>query len=325
VRLPKFEYAEPQSLREACSTLLDNPMAKILAGGTDLVVNMKHRVEVPSMIVNIKGISDLDFIRQDNGAVRIGALTPLKKIYKTPFVHEKIPALASAASSVGSYHHQTMGTIGGNICQQSRCMYFNQSRWWRSSKPTCFKAGGEICNVVNKKEICYATYCGDMAPVLLVMNAGVILESRGGSREISLESLFSGDGKAPLNFKDGEILTEIILPFETFDGVSTYRKFSNRESIDFPIVGHALWISAERKEFRVSFSAVDQKPLRAQKIEDLLKGKILTEEIVKEAADLVSKEATPLKNSIYSPSYKRRIMKSLLRYSLNETMRRAER
>jgi 4-hydroxybenzoyl-CoA reductase subunit beta len=321
VRLPKFEYSEPKSLKEACSILRDNPMAKILAGGTDLLVNMKHRVEVPSAIVNIKGIPALDSIRQDNGAVRIGALTPLKKIYMTPFIAEKIPALASAASSVGSYHHQTMGTIGGNICQQNRCMYFNQSRWWRSSRPTCYKAGGDICHVVNKKEICYSSYCGDMAPMLLVMNARVILESGGGSREISLESLFSGDGKAPLNLKDGEILTEIIIPAETLDGFSSYVKFSNRESIDFPIVGHALWMSPERNEFRVSFSAVDQRPLRAQNTEDLLKGKVLTEEIVKEATGLVSKEATPVKNSIYSPSFKRRVMGLLLRQTLRKAMR----
>ncbi len=325
MRLPKFEYVEPKSMKEACSILLDNPTAKILAGGTDLLVNMKHRVEVPSVIVNIKGVSGLDFVRQDNGAIRIGALTPLKKIYKTAFITEKIPALASAASSVGSYHHQTMGTIGGNICQQNRCMYFNQSRWWRSSGPTCFKAGGEICHVVNKKEICYSSYCGDMAPVLLVMNARAILESGGGSREISLESLFSGDGKAPLDLKDGEILTEIIIPSETLDGFSHYVKFSNRESIDFPIVGSALWISIGRKEFRVSFSAVDQKPLRAQNIENFLKGKNLNEEIVKEASGLVSKEATPVKNSIYSPSYKRKIMGVLLRHTLNEAMRRSKR
>jgi 4-hydroxybenzoyl-CoA reductase subunit beta len=308
-------------MKEACSILLDNPMAKILAGGTDLLVNMKHRVEVPSAIVNIKGISGLDFINQDNGAVRIGALTPLKKIYKTAFITEKIPALASAASSVGSYHHQTMGTIGGNICQQNRCMYFNQSRWWRSSRPTCFKAGGEICHVVNKKEICYSSYCGDMAPVLLVMDARAILQTGGGTREISLESLFAGDGKAPLDLKEGEILTEVIIPSETLDGFTTYVKFSNRESIDFPIVGSALWASNERKECRISFSAVDQKPLRAQNIENFLKGKNLNEEIVKEATVLVSKEATPVKNSIYSPSFKRRIMGVLLRHTMNEAMR----
>lgn len=325
MRLPRFEYVEPQTVEEASSILLDEPSAKILAGGTDLLVNMKHGAEVPSVLANIKKISRLDFIRQDNGAIRIGALTPLKKIYKTSLVTEKLPALASAASSVGSYHHQTMGTIGGNICQQNRCKYFNQSQWWRSIREPCFKVGGEICHVVNKKRICYSSYCGDMAPLLLVVNAKVILESKGDSREISLQNFFSGNGKAPLDTKRGEILTEIVIPVDALDGFSIYVKFAKRKSIDFPIVGTAFWASIERKEYRVSFTAVDRKPLRGQNIENVLKGKDLSEEIVEEVAGLASQEATPVKSSIYSPSYQRRIMELLLQSTLKEAMRRSKR
>ena len=153
VRLPKFDYFEPKDIDEAVSILQDEPAARILAGGTDLLVNMKHRVERPSVVVNIKRIADLDYVRQDNGHIRIGALTPLKRIYMTAPVKDNLPGLSQAASAVGSYHHQVMGTFGGNICQQNRCKYFNQSQWWRSSRPTCFKAGGEVCHVVNKKEI----------------------------------------------------------------------------------------------------------------------------------------------------------------------------
>ena len=325
MRLPKFEYLEPESIKEASSILMNEPRARILAGGTDLLVNMKHRVEAPPIIVNIKRIPGLDYIRQDNGSIRIGALTALKKVYRDPLIVEKLPALASAASHVGSYHHQSMGTIGGNICQQNRCKYFNQSQWWRSSRPTCFKAGGEICHVVNTKEVCYSNYCGDVAPALLVMNATAILEGEGGSREISLEGLFSGDGKSPLGLKEGEILTGIAIPSESLDVYSTYMKFSNRESIDFPIVGTALWASLERREYRVSFTAVDRRPLRAKKVEDLLKGKDIDEEMVEETYGLAAKEATPVDNSTYSPSYKRRLMGLLLRYNMKEAMRRTER
>jgi|TARA_Y100000294_G_scaffold32397_1_gene27834 4-hydroxybenzoyl-CoA reductase beta subunit len=323
VRLPKFEYVEPKSIEEACSILSDESSAKILAGGTDLLANMKHRVEVPSVLANIKRISGLDFIRQDNGAIRIGALTPLKRLYKTTLVTEKVPALSSAAASVGSYHHQTMGTLGGNLCQQNRCKYFNQSQWWRSAREPCFKAGGGICHVVNKKEICYSSYCGDMAPILLVMNAKVVLANKGDSREISLQSLFSGDGKTPLDTKKGEILTEIVIPEEALNSFSTYSKFANRESIDFPIVGAAIWSSVQRKEHRVSFTAVDRKPIRARNIESVLKGRDLSEEIVEEVAGLASKEAALVKSSNYAPSYKRRLMEGLLRSTLKEAMRRS--
>jgi 4-hydroxybenzoyl-CoA reductase subunit beta len=325
VRLPKFEFVEPKSAKEASSLLVENPTAKVLAGGTDLLVNMKHRVETPSILVNIKKIPHLDFVRRDNGMLRIGALTPLKKVYRNPYVVEKLSVLASAASSVGSYHHQVMGTIGGNICQQNRCKFFNQSLWWRSARPTCFKAGGEICHVVNKKEVCYSSYCGDVAPALLALNASVLLENARGSRTVPFESLFSGDGKTPLTLQKGEILIEILIPEEASSGFSTYFKFANRESIDFPVVGMAFWYFLKEKEYRVAFTAVDRKPLRAESIETLLNENELSKEIIEEASGLAPKVANPVKNSIYSPSYKRTIMGLLLRNAMNEATRRLQR
>lgn len=325
MRLPKFDYVEPESIEEASSILLDDPKAKILAGGTDLLVNMKHRVEVPSVIVNIKRISELDFIQRQNGTIRIGALTSLKSLYRNPLIAGKLPALAQAASSVGSYHHQSMGTVGGNICQQNRCRFFNQSKWWRTSKGPCFKVGGEVCHVVNKKGICHSSYCGDVAPALLVLNSSVRLEGKRGVRETSLEDLFTGDGKASLHLRGGEILTEIIVPEQTVSGFYVYMKFANRESIDFPIVGMALWASVERKEFRVAFTAVDRRPQRAKGVENFLRGKDLNEEILEEADGLATKETTPVRTTIYSPSYKRRMMEILLKSALRETMGRKRR
>ena len=324
MRLPKFRYVEPESIKEVSTILLDEPGAKILAGGTDILPNMKHRVELPSVVVNIKKIPELNFIHQDNGDIRIGALTPLKKVYESPIIAENLSALASAASSVGSYHHQTMGTIGGNLCQQNRCKYFNQSQWWRSARPTCFKAGGEICHVVNKKEICYSSYCGDVAPALLVLDAKIILQSNDNSTEIPLEMLFSGNGKAPLNLEEGEILTEIIIPGKAKDGFSTYIKSANRESIDFPIVGTAFWASMEKKEYRVAFTAVDRKPLRGHGVEEFLKGKDPSDDLLEEAAQIASKEASPVKTSTYSPSYKRKMMGLLLQRAIREAMGREE-
>jgi 4-hydroxybenzoyl-CoA reductase subunit beta len=212
VRLPKFNYLEPESIEEASSLLLENPEAKVFAGGTDLLVNMKHRVEAPAALVNIKKIKGLDTIRPENGALRIGALTPLKKIYQDPAISEKASILAQAASSVGSYHHQVMGTIGGNLCQQNRCKFYNQSQWWRSANAPCLKVGGAVCHVVQKMEACWSSYCGDLAPALLVLEAKVLLQGNKGSREILLQNLFSGDGCAPLALERGEILTEVIVP-----------------------------------------------------------------------------------------------------------------
>jgi 4-hydroxybenzoyl-CoA reductase beta subunit len=323
VRLPKFEYFEPKSIKEAVSILKKMPSAKVLAGGTDLLVNMKHRVELPAAIVNLKRIDGLDYIRQDNGAVRIGALTTLKHIYSTPLISEKLPGLAEAAGAVGSFHHQTMGTLAGNICQQNRCKFFNQSQWWRSARPTCYKAGGEICHVVNQKEICYSSYCGDVAPALLVLNARIVLTGPRAAREIAIEDLFSGKGKTPLRLKTAEILSEIVIPAEAIDGRSSYTKFANRESIDFPIVGAAWWASMHNKEYRIAFTAVDRMPLRGRKLEAFLNGRDLTDNTVDEAAGLAAKEAKPVKTSIYSPAFKRKMMGLLLKSAVSRAMRRS--
>ena len=322
MRLPKFEYFEPKHINEAVSILQNEPAARILAGGTDLLVNMKHRVECPPVLVNIKRIADLNYIRQDNGDIRIGALTPLKGIYTTAPVKDILPGLAQAASAVGSYHHQVMGTFGGNICQQNRCKFFNQSQWWRSSRPTCFKAGGEICHVVNKKEICYSTYCGDLAPALLTLNAGIRVAGNGGERKIPLQELFTCNGKAPLNLNGAEIVTEIVIPQVSLKGVLIYMKFANRASIDFPIVGTAFWASTEQNEYRVAFTAVDRKPLRGLNIEACLQGKELNDENIAEACDLAAKEAKPVKTSVYPATHKRKMMGLLLRGAVEKTRSR---
>ena len=324
MRLPKFDYVEPPSIKEASSILMDQPESKVLAGGTDLLVNMKHRVEVPLVLINLKRISSLDYIRQENGSLRIGALTPLKKLYNDNDISGKAVALSQAASSVGSYHHQSMGTLGGNICQQNRCMYYNQSKWWRSARPTCYKAGGETCHVVNKEGICYSSYCGDVSPALLVLDAMVILEGQDGPREVSFADFFTGDGKAPLNFQDGEILTEVIIPEASLKGFSSYVKIANRESIDFPIVGHGFWASEDRKDYRISFTGVDRRPVLGKQVERFLQGTDLNEEVMEEAASMAAKEARVVKNSVYSPSYKRKLMGLLLKQNLKEAKERSE-
>jgi 4-hydroxybenzoyl-CoA reductase subunit beta len=296
---------------------LEDPGAKVFAGGTDLLVNMKNRVEVPTTLVNIKKIKGLDTIRAEKGTLRIGALATLKKVAEDPLISERVPVLAQAAASVGSYHHQIMGTIGGNLCQQNRCKFFNQSQWWRSANAPCLKVGGQVCHVVRKQESCYSSYCGDLAPALLVLEAKVLFQGNKGLREVPLPDLFSGDGRAPLALERGEILTEVIIPAAA-EGFSAYVKFANRESIDFPIVGLAFQTSPEKKEYRLAFTAVDRRPVRGPKVESFLNGKALPPEVVEEAVRLASKEAAPVRNSLYAPSYKRSLMGRLLRGVLKQ-------
>ena len=319
MKLPKFDYFEPKDIGEAVSVLQNEANTRILAGGTDLLVNMKHRVEVPSAVVNIKRIADLDYVHQDSGNIRIGALTPLKKVCRAARLKDNLPGLARTASAVGSYHHQVMGTIGGNLCQQNRCKYFNQSQWWRSSRPTCYKAGGEICHVVNKKDICYSTYCGDLAPALLALNATIKVAGKGGEREMSIQDLFTGAGHAPLDLDKSDIVTEVVVPEASVKGTLTYMKYANRESIDFPVVGTAFWAANQQREYRVAFTGVDRRPLRATVIESFLQGKDLDGDGIAEACELAAREARPVNTSVYSASHKRQMMGRLLRGAAEKT------
>jgi 4-hydroxybenzoyl-CoA reductase subunit beta len=174
--------------------------------------------------------------------------------------------------------------------------------------------------VAKKEQVCYSTYCGDVAPALLVMNAEVVLTRADGSKQVALESIYSGEGKTPLNLQHGEILTEIVISEQAADGFSTYKKIANRGSIDFPIVGAALWASSSTGEARIAFTAVDRKPVRAKQLEEYLRGKQFNEETAQAVDSLVAKEAHLMLSSIDSISYKRKLMGQLAKEALSEAV-----
>ena len=212
MRLPKFDYRQPASIQEACTILLDQPFAKVLSGGTDLLVNMKHKVETPAMIVSLKGLRDQNYVRKENGILRIGALTPLKKVYNDPFVAQNLPALAIAASSVGSYHHQTWARSEETyVSRPDASISINPNGGGAAGRSVSKLVGINVTSPT--RSMCATQPTAVMSrPHLLVMNAEVVLTRKDGSKQVSLESIFSGEGKTPLNIAPGEILTEIVIP-----------------------------------------------------------------------------------------------------------------
>ena len=309
MRLPKFTHHQPTRIEDAIHALADNPGAKAVAGGTDLLVNMKHRVELPLALVSLSRIDELRGIRREGDATVIGACTTLKEIQRDEELGRKFPALVQAAMAVGSYRHQTMGTLAGNLCQNTRCRFFNQSWEWRRVRSLCFKAGGEDCHVVGKKNICFSTYSGDMAPALLVLNAAIRIQGPQGISHIPLADLFSGQGKSPLALASAHIVTAVAIPEASGNGLSHYEKFSLRDSIDFPIVGAAVW--RENGSVRVAFTAVDRAPVRAQALEAALQGQKLTGPAIEKAASLAAKSAKLVPTTIHPVAFKRDIMASL--------------
>jgi 4-hydroxybenzoyl-CoA reductase subunit beta len=309
MRLPIFTHRKPADLDGALHALAGSSEAKVLAGGTDLLVNMKHRVEMPDVLVSVRRIPALRGISREGDATVIGTATTLKEIGKNVELGRKFPALVQAAMSVGSYRHQVMGTLGGNICQNTRCRFFNQSWQWRQARSICFKAGGEDCHVIGKKNICFSTYSGDVAPALLVLDSAVRIAGPHGPREAPLADLYSGDGRTPLTLGPGELVTSVIIPEASAEGKSRYEKFSIRGSIDFPIVGAAVWRGDGG--VRAAYTGVDRAPVRASELEAELAGQELTDASLKRSAALAHKAAKIAPTSVHPVSFKRELMGAL--------------
>jgi 4-hydroxybenzoyl-CoA reductase subunit beta len=321
MRLPKFEYLEPKTLKEATKALASDTKGSVLiAGGTDLLVNMKHKVIQPKQVINLKTIPKLAYISNGKGGLRIGTLTTLHSIASSLVIQERVPILCQSAREVGAYAHQTMGTLGGNLCQGNRCRFYNQSAFWRSVKSPCYKAGGGLCHVVRKSKECHSAYCGDMAPTLIALNAQVKVVGPHGERVFPLHKLYTQDGKKPLSLRKGEILKEILFPPPA--GKTFYLKWRRRDSIEFPIVSLALHIEKGHEDriqkAKIIFSGVGSGPVETLEAEKILVNASLDNQTIEKVTDQVVREISPMRTSIYSPAYKRRIAGILLKKALEE-------
>lgn len=323
MRLPKMEHLAPATLSEACSLMIEHgEKARLLAGGTDLLVACKLRNSRPSCLVSLGGIPELKGIRFDEReGLRIGAMTSLNALRNDPLVARHYPALAEAAAAVGTRQLQYMGTLGGNLCLDTRCMYYNQSESWRKARAACLKMGGEVCHVVPKGKKCYAVFSGDMAPALMVLNAQVTLFNGEGERTLSASDLYTGDGKDPIHIRPGEILREVMIPPPAGRQGSTYLKYRVRGAIDFPLAGVAVRLVTTEAgvchDCTVVVNAVSSAPMLVPEAGDLLKGKVLTEDLINQAVEKAAGAAHPVANTFgATPSYRRKMIAILTRRAL---------
>ena len=319
MRLPKFEYYKPESLSRAFKLMEKNQgEIKIVAGGTDLLVNMKHKLVSPRYLMSLKGIKELNTISQNTDGVAIGSHVVLQRIEQDKLIIEKYSVLAQAAASVGGPAHRIMGTIGGNIALDTRCWYYNQSKSWRNSRKPCFKTGGAICYVAKKSDTCQALYMGDTAPALMVLDAKVKAISSSSSRLIPVKQLFTGDGNNPTVLAKNEIITEIILPNYEEDMItSTYLKFRVRQAVDFPILGVAASHikSGNDSVIRIAVNGVAPKPalFEVMKTEyNSFDNEIAAEHLSK----MVFEQIRPVHRMGGNPIYKRSVLKNLVKQSI---------
>ena len=310
LRLPWFEHRAPRSVAEAAKILADEgTRAMLIAGGTDLLPNMKRRQMAPKVLVSLAGIAEL----KNNGSAYGSGLT------LTQIVNSKAPtALRQAAHQVATVHLRNMGTLGGNLCLDTRCNYYNQSHEWRKAIDFCLKKDGDICWVATASKRCVAVSSTDTAPALIALNASIKLVSAKGEREIPVAALYQNDGIDYLSRTPDEILTEVRVPA---GWNSTYWKLRRRGSFDFPILGVAVALKFSGEvveEARLALGAVASRPFLVEKAGEFLKGKKLTDEVIAEAAGMVANRAKPMDNTDMDLYWRKEVADDFAGYALRE-------
>jgi 4-hydroxybenzoyl-CoA reductase subunit beta len=311
MRLPSFAYLAPASVAEAVRRLGDHgPRAMVVAGGTDLYPNMKRRQFEPSVLVGLRGIRELAGIRGAAATgLTIGAGTTLSATSQHPEIARHYPALAIAAGLVSTPQLRNMGTLGGNVCVDTRCNYYNQSYQWRKAVNFCMKKDGEICLVAPGSPRCWAVSSSDTAPALWSLGATVRLTGAAGERVIPISALYRDDGIDYLTKRPDEILTEIMIP--PADGVrSVYLKLRRRGSFDFPVLGVAVALAMDGDvvtRARIVLGAVASLPREASEASGLLAGERLGAELIDRVAAAAARPSRPLDNTDLTHPYRKKM------------------
>ncbi len=314
MRLPPFRLLRPRTAAEAAGLLASGGAdAMAVAGGTDLYPNMKRRQVTPRALVSLRGIGELRGCRAgEGGELRIGAGTTLRELVSDDAVHEHAPALARAAALVSSPQVRTVATVGGNLCIDTRCNYYDLPEGWRASIGFCLKAGSDVCRVAPGGDRCWAISSSDLAPVAVALDARVRLVGAGGERMLPAAELYEDDGIRYLGKRPDEILTDVIVP--PGRGLrATYWKVRQRGSIDFPMLGVAAAVRTGEdgacEEARVVLGAVGSRPVRCPEAELALAGRRLEPGAIEAAAELATAVAKPMENADLTPLYRKRMVK----------------
>src|SRR3984893_1590903 len=236
--LPRFKLLRPRTLEEAVEFLpkyANN--IRVLAGGTDLIPSMRQKLFEPEFVLDIRHIANLKEIRQTDNGVEIGALATLTAIERSTLLRRRYAVLSEAAATVASPLLRNMGTIGGNICLDTRCLWYNQSLTWRKGCGFCIKKDGDLCHVAPGGTKCWAAFSGDTPAALLCLQAEVEIVSTAGARRIPLRDFYTGDGSAHRRLQSQELLTRVFLPASSAEYRGVYRKLRVRGSIDYPLAG----------------------------------------------------------------------------------------
>jgi 4-hydroxybenzoyl-CoA reductase subunit beta len=326
--LPQFEVRQPSSLDEAVKLRVEHPQSHLLGGGTDLMVNVRRGIVSPTVVIDMNRVRELRTIKADADMLEVGSSVRVAELAAHPDVARHYPVVAQAASQIAGPTHRNMGTVGGNICLDTRCIYYNQSEWWRDANNHCLKTSGEICHVAPKSRgVCFATYSGDLAPALLTLGAEIDLCGPLGRRTIALRDLYigysrqdipitdvNGDGKYFLSLRPGEFVTAVRAR-NTAGLRSAYDKVRIRRSIEYPVAGVAVALRRDGDvlaDLRVAVTGTNPRPVLLDGTAQLCSG-ALDERALRLLDDLVRDQVMAMKTTFTPGHYRRRVAGVLVR------------
>jgi 4-hydroxybenzoyl-CoA reductase subunit beta len=331
--LPEFALVHPRTLNELIAARAANPESRLLGGGTDLVVNIRRGIVAPPLLIDVSGVDELRTIKADARALEIGASVTLTELSAHPDVVQHYPVVAQAAAHIAGPTHRNMGTVGGNLCLDTRCIFYNQSEWWRSANDHCLKTTGTVCHVAPKSRgVCFATFSGDLAPALLTLDAEIDIAGPGGLRTMPLADLYigyarqdepvtetRGDGKFFLSLRPGEFVSAVRA--KNVPGLrSAYDKIRIRRSIEYPVTGVAVALRRggdKLTDLRVAFTGTNPRPVRLAGTETLCGGG-LDDRVFKGLDALVRDQIMAMKTTFTPGHYRRRVAGVLARRLLQQ-------
>jgi 4-hydroxybenzoyl-CoA reductase subunit beta len=322
MRLPLFEFRAPKTVEEA-ARILDGEGAKAmpLAGGTDLLPNMKRRQQVPTILMSLRHIQQLNRVELSDSGSQLGACLTLSEIVADARFRNGLTALAQAASFVATPQIRNMATLGGNLCLDTRCNYYDQNYEWRKSIGFCLKKDGDTCWVAPGSSKCLAVSSTDTAPALMALGARVRLVSHSGEREVPLTELYQNDGIHYIKREPNELLTQVLL--DSLHGwKSTYWKLRRRGSFDFPVLSVAAAARTSQngvvEDARIVVGSTACLPLMAAEASKSLVGRPLDQESIAEAASLAARIAKPLDNTDFDMTWRKKITAEFVTYALRD-------
>ncbi len=322
--LHEFALLKPTSLSDLIAARRKAPDARLIGGGTDILVNIRRGIEAPPVLIDTGGIAELRTIEANAKSFEIGASVTLTEIAEHPELAKHFPAIAEAAGSIAGPTHRNMGTLGGNLCLDTRCIFYNQSEWWRTANHNCLKTTGEICHVAPKsKGVCFATFAGDLAPAALLFETEIDLAGPNGERTIPLADLYighakkdgsSGDGKTYLSLKPGEMVVGL-RGGKPGGLISAYDKLRIRRSIEYPVAGVAVALKRsgdKLTDLRVGVTGTNPRPVLLDGT-DALCGGAVDEDVLSGLDTLVRDQIMAMKTTFTPGMYRRRMAGVLAR------------